>query len=383
MAQLRLPNHPFNPRFALPSNVVKEPPGRGTLTTSQIRRKTFSEIPKGWTGGYTLPDYVMTEPHKRGAAYTHWDRRKTIPMYVTDGLGNNEPLTLALPKEVYSLDGIPPVRPGFAGDPIKEYGKRASEYILKTIKKVPTEFRGIALEALLNEVEPGLWDRVTERANRYKSQGMKDRQAVASAMASAMSEGIAKEMINIGKKGKPALRSQAGLGYYGDHAAQIALEGLWSSIKSGISKVGSAIKSGVTTTTSAVTTTVISAKRAVTYPIRKAAEGIGKGAEYVKDGAQKAWEWGKSTVDKLGSLACSVMNSPAAPVAAGAAASAYGAPPQAGVVGAQVGASLCAKSDVPAAPQDQLMQPQTLPGWVMPAAIGGVGLVAVLLLTKK
>ena len=41
----------------------------------------------------------------------------------------------------------------------------------------------------------------------------------------------------------------------------------------------------------------------------------------------KAWKWGKKAVNKLGSMACSVLQSPAAPIAAGAAAAAYGAPP--------------------------------------------------------
>lgn len=337
MAQFRRPN-PYDPGFALPANVLAEPPGRGTLATVQLPRKTISGAPSGWDGGYVLPDYVRAEGAGRGAMHSHWARRKTIQRLVPDALG---------------ADG-PPMRPGFPGDPIKAYGQRASEFIMGTIREVPVEFRQIALEALLNEIEPGLYDRVTKRANEYKDEGMSTKKAVGAALASSMSEGIAKEMIKIGTKGVPGVRSQLGLGFYGDPSAQLALAGIWSSIKSGASKVGGAVKTGVTKTGSAL-----------------------------KTGAKKAYDWGKKAVNKLGSLACSVMKHPAAPVAAGAAAAAAGAPPQAGAAGAQVGAALCTKN-TPEAPQDQLMQPQSyLPKWILPVAIGGGALVLVLMLTRK
>lgn len=251
------------------------------------------------------------------------------------------------------------IKPGFAGDPIKAYGQRASEYLLRTIKQVPIEFRLIALEALLNEVEPGLYDRVTIRANKYRSQGASERKAVSSALASSMSEGMAKELIKIGQGKAPALRSQVGLSYYGDASKQLALDGLWSSIKDGASKVGSAVKT--------------------------AAKGIASGAKAaasgVASGASTAWGWGKTAVNKLGSLACAVVSSGAGQVAAGAGGAALGVPPQVGMQGAQVASGMCAKGETPAATQQQLFQPER-PAWILPVAIGGVGLVAILLLRK-
>lgn len=385
MAQFRVA-HPYDPGFALPPNVMAEPPGRGTFTTEQLPRKTFFPGPRDWTGGYVLPDYVLAEPQGRGTISTAQARRKTIPMKIAEPLGETPdearlermleegaPLSLVVPQEVYALDGIDDTaipRPGFSGDPIKEYGHRASEYILRTIKKVPIEFRALALEALLNEVEPGLYDRVTERANQYKDRGMRAKEAVRAALASSMSEGIAKEVIKLGQGKAPAMRSQMGLGFYGDSARAVALEGLWGAIKSGVKKVGGAAKKAGST---------------VAWPVKKLGQGIKKGAGYVKDGAQKAWEWGKGAVNKLGSLACGVMQSPLGPVAAGAAAGAMGVPPQVGVVGAQAGSALCADSETPAAPQQELTQPQEpgTPGWVLPAAIGGAGLLAVLLMTRS
>lgn len=363
MAQYRR-NHPYDAGFALPANVMAEPPGRGTLTTQQLPRKTFSAMPAGWTGGFALPDYVKAEPYKRGAMHTHWARRKTIPTLIPASLGNDfpdeielermlekgEPLEMVLPQEVYAMDGVEPQ------DPIKLYGERASEYILGTIREVPTEFRNIALEALLDEVEPGLYDRVTKRANQYRNRGMSSKAAVQVAMASSMSEGMAKELIKLGSGKVPAMRSQLGLGFYGDTAKAIAFGGLWGSIKSGFKKVG---------------------------------RGIKKGAGYVKKGAQASYKWGKQAVTKLGSLACGAMRAEGTAEAIQSAAKSYkggkkgAALAQVGVVGAQVGAALCAET--PAVPQQEFTQPQQYgtPKWILPVAIGGAGLLAVLLITRK
>lgn len=395
MTQYRM-THPYNAGFAFPANVMAEPPGRGTLTTKQLPRKTFSAMPEGWTGGFALPDYVKAEPHKRGTMHTHWTRRKTIPTLIPASLGNDfpdeveleymleegEPLEMILPQEVYAMDGLgsSEVLKG-RGDPIKLYGERASEYILGTIREVPVEFRAIALEALLDEVEPGLYDRVTERANKYRGRGMSSKTAVQAAMASSMSQGIAKEMMQLGRGKAPDMRSQLGLGLYGDTAIETALEGLWGSLKKGVKKVGSAVKKSAQKIGSGVKR----AGKKAAWPAQQAYKGVRKGAEYVKKGVQRAYEWGKNAINKLGSLACGAMKSPVASVAAGAAAAAYGAPPQVGAAGAQIGGSLCSKSEIPAVPQQELVQPQQYgtSKWILPAVIGGAGLLVVLLVTRK
>jgi hypothetical protein len=99
---LKVPN-PWNPHFALPSNVRAESSGRGTITTKQMTRKTFGHVPRGWDGcGYDIPKYIMDEHHGRGAINTMQRRRRTIPLQLPD----DEPLALTLPGEVYALDGI-------------------------------------------------------------------------------------------------------------------------------------------------------------------------------------------------------------------------------------------------------------------------------------
>jgi hypothetical protein len=256
-------------------------------------------------------------------------------------VNGGEPLALRLPEEVYALDGI---EPGFPGDPFKQYGERVGEYIMGTIHQVPADMRQIALEALLNELEPGLFDRVTKRANAY-AKNMGPKAALQAAIASSVSEGLVKEIIQIGKTGKVPVKSLAGLGYY-DGAEALALEGLWDKIKSGVSTVGRKIKGGAKTT----------------------------------------YSWGGTALSKIKGLTCTVMNNPLSDVAAGAAAGAYGAPPQVGVVGKQlVQGAVCPPGTQPVS-QEDLATPgglkPGLPGWVLPAGIGAAGIVALLLLRK-
>ena len=358
MAQFRTP-HPWDPGFALPANVLAEPPGRGTLVTAQLPRKTISGRPMDWTGGYAVPQWILDEPSGRGVYWTKSAQRKTIQQSIPGSLGD--------------VDQIP--KPGFPGDPIKAYGHRASEVIMNGIRTVPPEFRLIALESLLNELESGLYAKVTTKATEYEKRGMSAKKAVKAAIASQMSAGLAAEMLKLGRGKSPKPTSLVGLGCYGGVGKQIALDGLWSSIKSAASKVASTTKSAVTTVA-----------RGVSYPIRKTASGVRTAATWtaskVKSAANKALDFGKKALDKLGKLACGVMNHPAAPLAGGAAAAAAGAPPQTGVVAAQVGKSVCTDSNVPPTPPQQLMQPM-FPSWVLPAAIAGGGALALILLTKK
>jgi hypothetical protein len=85
VAQYRY-NNPYNAGFALPSNVMAEPPGRGTLVSDMLPRGTISTI-HGWTGGYEVPEYIRQETPGRGARTTAWLPRGTIPLKVPDALG--------------------------------------------------------------------------------------------------------------------------------------------------------------------------------------------------------------------------------------------------------------------------------------------------------
>lgn len=341
MSQYRTRN-PYNPGYALPDNVLAEPPGRNTIATVQRQRRTFDSpgvIPQAWRTGYALPDYVEAEPLGRGAISTYQRPRKTIPTLIPNALGDDSASSIV----------------GSSIDPFKQYGMRVSEMILGSINEVPLDMRQIALKSVLNELEPGLYARVSSRAVKYKNRGMEMTEALGAAIASSVSEGLAKEVIQVGKSGKlPPRKSLMGLGIH-DGAYEEALSGLWSSIKSGASTVKKKVTSGVSTAN------------------RKYQSGL-----------KSAYKWGKKTLKKAKNLTCKVMNNPLSDVAVAGASAAYGVPPQVGTAGKQiVQGAMCPPGTQPVLDQQQLMEPQGLPKWLIPVGVGAAGLVAVLLVTQK
>lgn len=361
MAQYRIP-HPYDARFAIPGNVMAESPGRHTLTTAQRPRRSFDSsgyIPPAWSAHFDLPEYVKAENQGRGAATTMQARRRTISQRLPDALGST-PLAYRLTQEVYALDGSDHFpRPGFPGDPFKMYGERVSELIMGTIWEVPQDLRKMALISLLNELESGLADKVAKRANKYEGSGMSPQEALLNAIASSTSEGLAMEIVEVGRSGKlPRYKSLAGLGAY-EGAYEDALVSLGWSITGAVKTIGSGIKTAATWTG-------------------------GK----IASGARTTFSWGETALSKIRGLTCSVMNHSLSDIAAGAASAAAGAPPQAGMAGKQVvQGKVCPPGTVPSQAVLEtpggLISGGGLPKWVLPAGIGAAGLIAVLLLTKK
>lgn len=326
----------------------------------------FYNLPTPWNPGYAIPAYVMAEPPGRGTFTTKWLERGTIDTLLPNVLGNGNGGSLQNPKGMGSLGGcslgdmVGPIsgmgavapglrKPGFAGDPIAAYGKRVAEYLTSTLSGVDPEMRKIALKALLDELDPALWPSVAAKAEKLKgTKGLDAKEALRRALAAALADGFARELLEAGRTGTVQTLSQVGVGTYGDPAVRLAMNGIWSSIKRGASKVGSAIK------------------------------GAAKGAT---KGVSTATNWAKKGLDKLGSLACSVLNSPAANMAAGAAAGATGIPPQVGAKGVEVGAGFCKQEQIPAAPQEELQRSGGI--GMTPLLVGGAALAAVLLLRKR
>lgn len=364
MAQYRTP-HPYDAHFALPANVMTEPPGRGTMVTAQLPRRTFFEGMKNWTGcGYAIPDYIMAEPPGRGAAGTYQRRRKTIPMRIPESLGAFAPETL---------------KPGFLGDPYKEYGVRVAKQLMGTIHEVPQEFRQVALEALLNELKPGLFARVTELANKYKKDGMAPKKSVREAIAAAISEAKAIEIVEVGKR-LVVPEGLLGLGMY---------EALgWnpvSSIKKGAQKVGGAIKTGAQKVGGAVKT----AAQKTGGAVKTAGKAVGKGAAAV---GKKAYEWGKKAFDFVHGFNCKIMKSGLSDTAAGVIGGYYAKSPEAGVAGHRaVTGEICGaypKGEEPPMPGGPgygggSAINEFMSSWKFPVALGGLGILAVVVLSKK
>jgi hypothetical protein len=221
---------------------------------------------------------------------------------------------------------IPLYVPNALGDDrgtLSDYGDRVADIILVEVPKLPPDQREAGLELLLRAIEPGLLSRVADNMRR----GM----AARAAISAAVQVGFGRELARLARGARPT----SGLGYYGPSAQGGFLD-------------------------------------VITYPFRKLGSGI-------KTVATKTYDWGGAALGKIGEFTCKVASSQYGAAIGGAGAAAAGVPPQYGVVGTQVASGLCPKGQVPV----PVIPPSSTPPWLIPAAIGGAGLVVVLLLTRK
>jgi hypothetical protein len=173
---------------------------------------SFYHLPHPWNPGYAIPEYIMAEPPGRGVFTTKWLPRGTISQLTPDflakstakkvlgredaQLGSLSGDTLGAKETVYKLEPL-----GATGrvDPIRAYGEQAAKWIMGTIHEVDPGNRTIALRALLDSVDIGLWDSVAKHAGKYKAQGMAPKAAMQKALAVCLSSGMAKEIVTEGE----------------------------------------------------------------------------------------------------------------------------------------------------------------------------------------
>lgn len=343
--------HPWDPKFALPSSILAEPPGnRGSHITAQIPRKTYDALVP-YNDMYALPDYL--ENPGTEARYTRALQRKWIPSITSismPGLGNDQA----------------PV------NPFAEFGPKAADALLAELGNVPPVGRLFALRLAMDAIEPGLYSRFLAKLELQQKNGRAGMDAVRAAIAEAAGEGFVREIVALGQGKRPPPRSLAGLGYYGPQSAQMALDGFFGKIWGGIK--------GVATSKPI---RWIAAGASVVMPV--AALGVGApvlGRKELGTIAKTGAKYAGKAIGAVAGVACKVLSSPIAPLAGGAAAAAFGAPPQVGMVGAQVGQSLCPAGTEPVveAPPPPL-PPPSIP-WV-PIAIGGGALLLILLATSS
>jgi hypothetical protein len=395
-----------------------------------------------------------------------------------------------MPYETYQLEPVGAV-PFIGGpdDPIKQYGERATEYMMARLERVPADQRAAALELALKAIDPTLPGRVERKERTFVGRGDPPDLAQRRAIAASLSEGMLREMVGMGRGKPPASRSVLGLGVWHDRAPQaqqalgeeivksrrgrrltaaerkalqykygrgtdadpwrfppgmidrtvrdhriINLPPIQKAYKAAIKRYGkmpswmgerfeALVREGKIPfiTFKLAKSTVVRGRtlrkgqkmgvyfdeRVKTMQIRKipkrkkrllkklgsSLKSLGKGllagpkklADLAAKGAKKLYEAGADIIDKLGDLACGVVNHPAAQAAAAGGAAAYGAPPQAGEIGVGLAKNLCGGADVPGVPPEDLMAPpaRRLPGWVLPVALGGGALVLVLALRRR
>lgn len=246
-------------------------------------------------------------------------------------------------------------------DPLTDYAERLALAIIGALSGVPQTAQRTLLRVILDELEPGLYRRVAEHDHALRLQRV-SRDPFREALVASLHEGVTRELIELGTSGRePAAKSLLGLGVY--RSSRRATSGWWSDA---VDFVGGAVD------------------YVVVDPLTDAWD---YGTDLVEDGAE--WTWGKASdagawawgnvedaggwvwdtaggvLDKAGDLMCGALSSPASGVAASAAATYYGAPPQAGAAGSQIGRDMCSGGR-PAVPA----RPDGFP-WVPVLAIGG------------
>ena len=223
---------PWDPGYALPGNVLDEGLRRRAFVTKQMPRGTYDHPAVG-DGGYDVPQYVKDEGFGQGTYTTKWAPSGSYPGKAIPNWLNARPQLVAdkrLPGGAQRLT-IQRGLPGLGGiqsepslpSPFESYGQRAATALMNRMSTLPPAQRKTVLKATLDKVDPSLWRRTAEIAQRYVNQGMPPSQALHQGLARAMSTGIAAEIVNNGlRRSAPQPRSLLGLGCYG---CAIALAG--------------------------------------------------------------------------------------------------------------------------------------------------------------
>ncbi len=361
---------------------------------------SFYNLPGGWDAGFAIPEYIQAEVPGRGTMTTKWLPRGTIstlypdvlmqPALKAKSLGAVErfELTPISHKSAWSTVGDVPD----ATNPFVQGGHEIANHLIDELRTVPAPYRKIALRATLDAVKPGLFKTAGALAERYKSEGMSANAALRRALAEQITKGFVKEIGKAGRTGKVEINGQLGLGAWGTTSYAMAMGdayaelGWWpgSNIASAAKSAYSGVKTGATATWSGIQT---------------AGSAVGRGASAtwggIKTGAQYAAKYAGKGIKYWAKIQCKMLNLPGSEMAAAAIATAYGIPPQAGMKGVQIAKGLCTKYVTGSPGKPPLPSPEgafvpdwggppqgrgATPAWVLPAAIGGGGLLLFLAL---
>ncbi len=329
-------NKPWNPGYALPAyERAEDPLTRGDArTTSWLPRGTISSV-KGLDKrrvGYSLPPYLRKEPVGSQAHTTPWIPRGTVMSM--KGIKTGLPWV----SNAHTLDsnglgslGDTDKGNGSVGgsDPIEQYGQKAAAVIVQDFKAIPMGERDAQLRELLNEIDPRLYGMFKKERGRLLDMGAAPAMAFKNGLAAAFTQGLVKEFTKLGKSKKvpkPGLRKgqvplAALMGFEAQANNYQDLGGVWSKLK--------------------------------------------------------------STLRKIGGFACDVATNPITPIAAGGAAAFYGGGAQGAslaAAGVGVAAAACASGTAPGEGFVAGRAPREMPGWAIPAIIGGGALALILVL---
>lgn len=209
--------NPFDPNYALPANVRVEPPGRGTVTSRQLPRRTIDRIFLGDDAPYNPgPGYSVGQPIKRvrkpvvlrnwtppkppAHSNAPWNGGFAVPGWAREPW-NGAAVTKQLPRRT-----VDTMIPNFLGDvtapavPFQEFGQDAASVIADGLLKVPPRERSSYLRQTCDALEPGLFLRVRTLADAAKKNGTPPGAAVRGALAAALSSGLSLSLRTAGEQ---------------------------------------------------------------------------------------------------------------------------------------------------------------------------------------
>lgn len=207
---------PWNPGYANPQNVDDEGLERRAFTTSWAPRGSFDN-PKVGTAGYAVPGYVRDERYGQGAFVTKWAPRGTyygpkVPHWIDEQAskvvarkpmpGGSTQLTIR------TLAGLEEQTMG--ASPLTAYSHRSAAALIDTVRMMPDSMRTAQLRAMLDKIDPGLYARAEGLARAEQKAGVTPLVALERGLAAAMSVGLGKELVELGRSKRIGKRTQLG-----------------------------------------------------------------------------------------------------------------------------------------------------------------------------
>lgn len=247
----------WNPGYAIPKATMDEGLQRRAFITAMTPRGTYDN-PKVNDGGYDVPEYVNEEGYGRGAMVTKWLPRgyygPTIPNYLDEQfskiVGEAPASGGGVVMKMETLgDDVAPYGSSSLG-PFATYGKRVAASMMSRVAQLPGPARVPAIKAAMDAIDPTLFSRSKRYAERAQMHGLPPRAALAHGIAAAVTEGVIKELANVGSsRTAPQPRSLLGLGCYGCAAALGAMGDAAFSVSAPAGTIQSNIGSQLTTQT--------------------------------------------------------------------------------------------------------------------------------------
>lgn len=193
-------------QYAIPQYMKDEGlTNRARVTKWQPRGSYDNPEPfdPSWDKAYAVPQYILKEGYGQGAKVTEW-----LPRGYYDGATARQTAAIRSAQVAAREPTLP--------EPFAQYGRKATAILMKHVGKVAPKERKKVLKRVMDKVDPDLYSRASRYASEHEVRGVPSSTALKLGLSRAMSEGMGKELTELGKKpGRPAAKGQVGLGCYG------------------------------------------------------------------------------------------------------------------------------------------------------------------------